>query len=185
MIDPIADQGTHRGPVTGKISHKGKHCRWRPRSTIVNWCIMQLLILSTFSFIISPDIPNFYFIFPICSIKYEAGGVTVFALSVKKSGYDVLTFPAPLSSQKVDVYLLTPVGPEGITSKWVLHFIVNWWSSIKQRFSKHKLRYTFEKSRIFLRNKNVTVSWFGNDLQIIATRNINISSGQMRRLSMQ
>ena len=63
------------------------------------------------------DIPNFHFIFSICSIKYEAGSVTVFALSVKKSGYDVLTFPAPLSSQKVDVYLLTPVGPEGITSK--------------------------------------------------------------------
>ena len=76
--------------------------------------MVQLLI---FSFIISPAIPNCHFIFSICSIKYGAGSITIFALSVNKSGYDVLYFPAPLSSQKVDVYLLTPVGPEGVTSK--------------------------------------------------------------------
>ena len=45
--------------------------------------------------------------------------MTVFALSVKESGFETLTFPAPLSSQTVHVYLMTPVGPSGLTSKLV------------------------------------------------------------------
>ena len=45
--------------------------------------------------------------------------MTVFALSVKKSGFETLTFPAPLSSQTVHVYLMTPVGSSGLTSKLV------------------------------------------------------------------
>ena len=53
------------------------------------------------------------------SQKYQKGSVTFFALSVKKSGFETLTFPAPLSSQTVHVYLLTPVGQEGLTSKLV------------------------------------------------------------------
>ena len=53
------------------------------------------------------------------SQKYHKGSVTIFALSVKKSGFETLTFPAPLSSQTVHVYLMTPVGPERLTSKLV------------------------------------------------------------------
>ena len=45
------------------------------------------------------------------------GSVTVFALSLKKSGYETLTFPEPLSRQKVHIYLLTPIGPGGIQTR--------------------------------------------------------------------
>ena len=55
----------------------------------------------------------------VFSAKYPKGSVTMFALNVKSSGYETLTFPVSSSSQKVDIYLLAPVGVEGLISKWV------------------------------------------------------------------
>ena len=36
-----------------------------------------------------------------CGSTYQIGSVTVFPLSVNKSGFETLMFPAPLSSQTV------------------------------------------------------------------------------------
>ncbi len=53
------------------------------------------------------------------SSVYSAGAVTVFALNVNTSDSVTLMFNKEYSSQTVDVYLMTPVGDQGLLSKYV------------------------------------------------------------------
>ena len=57
------------------------------------------------------------FFYCIFSQKYVAGSITVFGLSVKTQDVETLTFTGDLSKQKVDVYLMTPDGPDGLLSR--------------------------------------------------------------------
>ena len=50
------------------------------------------------------------------SSKYPAGAVTVFALNVNTQHRAMLKFPDKLANQIVDIYHLTPVGPDGLVS---------------------------------------------------------------------
>jgi heparanase 1 len=53
------------------------------------------------------------------SDQYYAGSVTVFALNMNKNVTELLTFKGSLAYQKVDVYLMTADGPEGLLSRYV------------------------------------------------------------------
>ena len=53
------------------------------------------------------------------SSVYSASAVTAFALNVNTSDSVTLMFNKEYSSKTVDVYLLTPVGDQGLLSKYV------------------------------------------------------------------
>jgi hypothetical protein len=53
------------------------------------------------------------------SSLYKAGAVTVFALNISPSSTSNLAF-SDFSDQPIDVYVLSPAGPEGVLSKSVL-----------------------------------------------------------------